>query len=286
MINNSVVSNVTVIIPCFNDGKYIIEALQSLYVQTVLPERIIIVDDGSDAATKKVLKNIKYSSVEIIYQENKGVSNARNTGINLATTNYILTLDADDYFEPTFIEKSVEILNNNSNTGIVGCYAKLLKYDEAKPEIGKPLGGKARDFLIKNNGLASSMFRKECWEQVSGYDENMTNGYEDWEFWLSVLRNNWVMYIIPEVQYNYRIKKKSRDTVALQEYDFELRAYIFSKHKELYKEHFYFYATELIRQNSILRNNVNKVNKSIDYKIGKLFLIPMRFFKRIVNLKK
>lgn len=279
-------SNVTVIIPCYNDGKYIIQALNSVLNQTLKAERIIIIDDGSDLKTKNVLKTIINDKVEIIFQENKGVSNARNRGINIATTDYILTLDADDYFEPTFIEKSVEILNDNSNTGIVGCYAKLLKYDKVKPEIGKPLGGKARDFLIKNNGLASSMFRKKCWKQVSGYDENMTNGYEDWEFWLSVLQNNWVMIIIPEVQYNYRIKKKSRDTVALQAYDFELREYIFLKHKELYKEHFDFYCTELIRQNSILRNNVNKVNKSIDYKIGKLFLIPMRFFKRIVNFNK
>jgi glycosyltransferase involved in cell wall biosynthesis len=278
-------SNVTVIIPCYNDGKFILEAVHSILYQTLKADRIIIIDDGSEHETKNILKTIHHKNVELIFQENQGVCKARNRGINLATTDYILTLDADDYFEPNFIEKAVEILNNNLNIGIVGSHVKVLKYDEVEPEIRKPLGGIIKNFLIKNNAMASLMFRKKCWVDVSGYDEKMVNGYEDWEFWISILRNDWEMHIIPEVLFNYRIKKKSRDTVALQEYDFELREYIFSKHKELYKEHFDFYVTELIKQNSILRNDINKVKKSIDYKAGKLFLNPIRFLKRIVNFK-
>lgn len=279
-------SNVTVIIPCFNDGKFIIEAVNSILNQTIKADKIIIIDDGSEQETKNILKTINPTNVEIIHQENQGVCKARNRGINLAITDYILTLDADDYFEPSFIEKAVEILNNNSNIGVVGSYVKVLKYDEVEPDIRKPLGGIITNFLVKNNAMASLLFRKQCWVEVSGYDEKMVNGYEDWEFWIAILKNNWEMYIIPEVLFNYRIKKKSRDTVALQEYDFELRSYIFSKHKELYKEYFDFYVTELIRQNSVLRNNVNKVKKSIDYKIGRLFLTPIRFLKRIVNFEK
>lgn len=278
-------SNVTVIIPCYNDGQYIMEAVNSILNQTLQADKIIIVDDGSDAETKKVLKTIYHPNVQIVHQENKGVCKARNRGINMAATDYILTLDSDDYFEPTFIEKAVVILNNNSTIGIVGSFVKVLNYDKMEPEIRKPLGGIAKNFLVKNNAMASLMLRKQCWIEVSGYDEKMVNGYEDWEFWIAVLRNNWEMYIIPEVLFNYRIKEKSRDTVALQEHDFELREYIFFKHKELYKEHFDFYVIELIRQNSILRNNVNKVKKSIDYKIGGLILIPIRFLKRIVSFK-
>ena len=103
--------DVTVIIPCFNDGKYVLEALNSIFNQTLQAVKIIIVDDGSNVETQKILKTIYNPNVQIIHQENKGVSNARNTGINLATTDYILTLDADDYFEPSFIEKSVKVLN-------------------------------------------------------------------------------------------------------------------------------------------------------------------------------
>ena len=278
-------SNVTVIIPCYNDNAYIEQAINSIICQTVLPEKIIVIDDGSDEATKVVLRKIVAENLEIVYQQNQGVCNARNRGIDLASTDYILTLDADDFFEPTFIEKAIDVLKNNSKIGVVGSFVNVIKYGKLETEIHKPLGGIVKNFLVKNNAMASLMFRKQCWTEVSGYDENMVKGYEDWEFWIAILRNNWEMYIISEVLFNYRIKKKSRDTVALDLYDFELREYIFLKHKELYKEHFDFYVTELIRQNSILRNNSNKTKKSIDYKIGGLFLTPIRFVKKIVTFK-
>lgn len=278
-------SNVTVIIPCYNDNAYIEQAINSIICQTVLPEKIIVIDDGSDEATKVVLRKIVAENLEIVYQQNQGVCNARNRGIDLASTDYILTLDADDFFEPTFIEKAIDVLKNNSKIGVVGSFVNVIKYGKLETEIHKPLGGIVKNFLVKNNAMASLMFRKQCWTEVSGYDENMVKGYEDWEFWIAILRNNWEMHIISEVLFNYRIKKKSRDTVALDLYDFELREYIFLKHKELYKEHFDFYVTELIRQNSILRNNSNKTKKSIDYKIGELFLTPIRFVKKIVTFK-
>lgn len=278
-------SNVTVIIPCYNDSAYIEQAINSIICQTVLPEKIIVIDDGSDEATKVILRKIVAENLEIIYQQNQGVCNARNRGIDLASTDYILTLDADDFFEPTFIEKAIDVFKNNSKIGVVGSFVNVIKYGKLETEIHKPLGGIVTNFLIKNNAMASLMFRKQCWTEVSGYDEKMVQGYEDWEFWIAILRNNWEMHIISEVLFNYRIKKKSRDTVALDLYDFELREYIFFKHKELYKEHFDFYVTELIRQNSILRNNSNKTKKSIDYKIGGLFLTPIRFVKKIVTFK-
>lgn len=273
-------SNVTVIIPCYNDGLYIIEAVNSILNQTLKADKIIIVDDGSNAETKKVLKNIKHSRVEIIYQENKGVSNARNTAIAVAKTDYILNLDADDYFEPSFIEKAVDILNNNLSIGVVGCFYRALKGNVKAKEIIKPLGGTVRDFLIKNNGLGTSMFRKKCWEQVSGYDEKMINGYEDWEFWICILNHNWGMHIIQEPLFIYRQKATSRNQTALNKFDFELRKYIFLKHKAQYETHFEFYVIELLRQNTLLKNNVKKAKTSVDYTIGQMILAPIRFLKK------
>ena len=275
-------SNVTVIIPCYNDGKFIIEAVNSILNQTLKAEKIIIIDDGSDAETKNILKKINSNNVEIIYQENLGVCKARNKGINLATTDYILTLDADDYFEPTFIEKAFEVLNFNSNIGIVGCFYRALNNNVIENEIIKPLGGKIKNFLIKNNGLGNSMFRKKCWAQVSGYDEKMTNGYEDWDFWMAILKNDWEMYIIPEVLFIYRIKKKSRDQTALKEFDLELKKYIFLKHKQVFLDNYEFYTIELLRQNSLLRNNISKAKNSIEFNLGKFILKPFRFFKNKV----
>lgn len=273
-------SNVTLIIPCYNDGKYIMEALQSLYNQTLLPEKIIIVDDGSNTDTKKILNFINHPLVHIVYQENKGVSAARNYAISLAQTDYIVNLDADDYYEPTFIEKAVELLNNNDHVVAVSSYCRTFREDKTI-DIIKPLGGNLKDFIVINNGRASAMFRKKCWEVVGGFDEKMQAGYEDWEFWIAVLKLGGHLHIIKEVLSHYRIKAVSRDQNALKKHDFELRQYIYLKHKEVYQEYLDFYIGELLRQNSLLRNSVDMAKKSREYTIGKFVLEPFRIVKNI-----
>ncbi|WP_433833673.1 glycosyltransferase family A protein [Flavobacterium anhuiense] len=276
-------SNVTVIIPCYNDGLYVMEALDSILNQTLKADKIIIVDDGSERETRKVLESIDHENVTIIYQENQGVCKTRNNAIQLAETDYILNLDADDYFEATFIEKAVEVLNNNTKVAAVGSWVKILKNNVLEKEIKKPYGGSVKDFIIINNGIASSMFRRKCWEMVSGYDAEMQNGYEDWEFWISILKHNYEMVILQEPLYTYRQKMQSRNKSALNKYDYDLRKYIFVKHKELYKEHFEYYSLELLRKNSIFSRNQNKAKETIDYRIGNLILRPIRFLKRIIK---
>ena len=275
-------SNVTVIIPCYNDGKYIMEALESIYKQTLLPEKIIIVDDGSSTATKNILGRIEHPLLQIIYQENKGVSAARNIAISLAQTDYILNLDADDYFEPTFIEKAVELLNSNKQLMAVSSYCRIFK-DNNTIEIIKPLGGMLKDFIVINNCSANTMFRIQCWDTVGGFDEKMKGGYEDWEFWIAVLKQEGTVHIIKEVLSHYRVKKTSRNQKALVNYDFELRQYIFLKHKEVYEEYSDFYINQLLRQNSLLRNSIQKAKKSREYIIGKFILEPFRIIKKILK---
>ena len=276
-------SNVTVVIPCFNDGKYVTEALQSIYNQTSLPEKIIVIDDGSDVETKKVLAKINHPLVQIIFQENQGVSMARNNAIAHSQTDFIVNLDADDYYEPTFIEKGVAILNQFDSIGAVGCFYKILKNNVIQKEVVKPLGGTIANFLIKNNALGTCMFRKKCWEQTGGYDSTMIDGYEDWEFWISVLKNDWQMYILEEPLFVYRIKRESRDKTALSLHDYELRKYIYNKHKDVFLQDADFYILELLRQNALFRNTINKIKMDYDYKIGSTLLKPVRFFKNLLK---
>jgi glycosyltransferase involved in cell wall biosynthesis len=285
MVSKSLASNTTAVIPCYNDGLYIMQALQSLYNQTLLPERIIIVDDGSASGTKKILENIHHPLVEIIYQENQGVSVARNRAIEKAQTAYVLNLDADDYYEPTFIGKAVEILDGNQNVGVVSSHCRRFKYNNKTKETLKPLGGNVKDFIVINNGNGNSLFRKKCWEEVGGFDEKMRTGYEDWEFWIAITKHNWLVHILPEVLSHYRIKKKSRDTSAIQQHDLELRNYIYTKHKKVYEEHIDFYVSELLRQNSLLRTTIFNVKRSKEYTLGQLVLGPMRFIKKILFSK-
>jgi glycosyltransferase involved in cell wall biosynthesis len=273
-------SNVTVIIPCYNDGQYIMKALQSLYDQTLLPEKIIIVDDGSDATTKKILNAINHPLVQVIYQENKGVSAARNRAIDMSQTDYIVNLDADDYFEPTFLEKAVAVFNQDQEVVAVSSYCRIFRA-QTTIEIIEPQGGRLKNFIVMNQSRASAMFTKKSWLTVGGFDEKMKEGYEDWEFWIAILKLGGTIYVIQEVLSHYRIKKVSRDQNALKKHDFELRNYIFLKHKEVYLEHLDFYIGELLRQNSLLRNSVHKAKNSVDYTIGKFIIKPLRAIKKI-----
>lgn len=275
-------SNVTVIIPCYNDGQYIVQALESILSQTVAADQIIIVDDGSDAATKTILKNITTPNVRLVFQENQGVSVARNVAIALATTDFIVNLDADDWYEPTFIEKAKKVLLNNQEVGMVSSYCQTFN-NSGPVEVIEPGGGGVTDFIVINNGRASAMFRKDCWEQVSGFDANMKNGYEDWEFWIAVTQKGWRMYILPEVLSHYRIKKVSRDKNALLQHDFDLRYYIFEKHKAVYHANFEFYCSELLRQNSLLRNAVKRSKESREFLLGNSILTPFRFIKKFLK---
>ena len=272
-------SNVKVIIPCYNDGQYILQALQSIYNQTVLPEKIIIVDDGSGIETKEILATIQHSLVRIVYQENQGVSVARNNAIALSKTDFIVNLDADDYYEATFIEKARAILKMQPTVGVISSYCRTFN-DKGTIEIVKPIGGTITDFIVINSGRASAMFRKSCWIQVGGYDEQMLEGYEDWEFWIAITKNGWSMRILHEVLSHYRVKSESRDRTAIREYDFELRQYIMNKHQEVFLAHFDFFTSELVRQNSLLRTTIKNMKESKEWLLGESILAPLRYFKQ------
>jgi glycosyltransferase involved in cell wall biosynthesis len=276
-------SDITVIIPCYNDGNYIEQALQSILDQTLLPKEIIIIDDGSDQLTLDILKRLTHPNLQIIFQENRGVCHARNRGIALAKTEFILTLDADDLFKPTFIEKAFKLIYTSADVAAVCSYYQGFNKDKMVTDIIKPLGGGVSNFLVKNNGVASALFRKICWEQVSGYDTNFDKGYEDWDFWISILKNNWKMHVIPETLFKYRIKDTSRDQMAVAFYDKQLRTAIYNKHKSVYLEHSDRVFSELIYKNGRLIHKVMKVQDTIDYRLGKTLLKPLRFVKNLFS---
>ncbi|WP_167342342.1 glycosyltransferase family 2 protein [Nonlabens sp. SY33080] len=276
-------SNITAVIPCYNDGKFIRQAVDSLLAQTLLPEQIIIVDDGSKAETRKILRSINHPLVEIVYQENQGVCSARNNAIALASTDYICTLDADDYFEPTFLEKAHKIISTRANVAVVCCHYQRFGNNNLERDVIKPLGGSVANFLVQNNGIASALFKKSCWEEVNGYDVSFDKGYEDWDFWISILKKGWNMYVIPEKLFNYRIKENSRDQVANANFDQELKLKIYSKHQDLYLLHAENIFAQLNFKNNLLKNTVSKTKNSLDYKIGASLLKPLRFVKSLFN---
>jgi glycosyltransferase involved in cell wall biosynthesis len=122
---------VSVIIPCYNQGKYIDEAVDSVLSQTFLDYEIIIVNDGStDALTNSILKNYNKPKTKVIHTLNNGVSAARNIAIDNSQGEYILPLDADDKIAKDFIELAVNIIESRPDIKIV--YSEVKFFGEQK----------------------------------------------------------------------------------------------------------------------------------------------------------
>ncbi|GAA4316337.1 glycosyltransferase [Pontixanthobacter gangjinensis] len=266
---------VSVIIPCYNEKDFISSAVRSAYSQTYNNKEIIVVDDGSDAGTKNVLNNLKDSIDHLITQKNSGVVSARNNGIKRAKGQYILTLDSDDWFEEEFLEKAVQILKNNPKVGMVSCWTAVRNSEDKITRISKPTGGSAFNALFRNNAPASLLFRKSCWEDVGGYDENLNKGYEDWEFNVAVGKFGWQVYIIPEILFNYRNVALSRNKFARDFYD-EIRLYTFKKHKDLIIENFDPTIELLLGEIEKLKKENKKIKNSAGKRLGDLILRPLK----------
>lgn len=280
MENNPLVS---VIIPCYNDWEYIEQAVDSALNQTYVNKEVIVVDDGSNVKTKKIINKLQSKITKLITQENKGQSTARNAGIKAAKGEFILVLDSDDFFEPTFCEKAIPIFLQNTKVKIVTCQAYCLYQDKAK-DIFIPRGGIIDNFMYCNDALGTSIFKKEDWLLCGGYDERMRNGFEDWEFFIRILKEGGTAEVIQEPLYNYRKRYSSTTSIANSKKN-ELLKYIYIKHKELYVNDFENFTVNLLNKISFEELQQKKILMGKEYKIGYFFLLPLRkiirFFKSV-----
>lgn len=269
---------ISIIIPCYNDANYVGKAVQSALDQTYLNKEIIVIDDGSNAETKKALNELKPKINLLLTQENLGQSTARNVGIREASGKYILVLDSDDYFEPTFCEKALEKIIQNQNLKIISCYAWLL-FNEHSKRLYKPLGGKIETFLFSNAAIGNSLYEKSDWQKAGGYDEEMKQGFEDWEFYIRLLRDGGEAHIIKEPLFYYR-KRRNTTTARANEKKYELWKYIFLKHKELYVNNYEsfldFFLSKLRREEQEKIKNIER----LEFKLWRKFLQPFRYLKK------
>jgi glycosyltransferase involved in cell wall biosynthesis len=198
---------VSVVIPCFNQGSYLEEAVDSVLGQTLQDVEVIVVNDGStDPPTLNLLRNFTRPRTRVIHTVNQGLATARNTGISAACSPYILPLDADDLINPHYLERGAEVLDSADDVGIVYCLAE--KFGEVNGIWNLPAFTKGR-ICINNPIFCSAMFRKRDWEQVGGYDPRMKYGWEDWDLWISLVKRGRRVVRIPEVQFRYRITSQS-----------------------------------------------------------------------------
>ncbi|UNK18017.1 glycosyltransferase [Paenibacillus sp. N3/727] len=230
-------SKVSIIMPCYNDGEYIEEAVASVFAQTYKNIELVIVDDGSDnEQTLSVLSRLSGPDIKLLKTNRARPAGARNTGITQATGKYILPLDADDIIEPDYVEKAVQVLEKNGHIGVVYCYADLFGENNGKWELPNYSLDK---MLLDNIVFVTALFHKEDWEKVGGFNTDMEHGMEDYDFWLSILEIGKEIYQIPEVLFHYRIKPASRTTEFLTNPNIVKETYrdIYRNHPVLYEKY-------------------------------------------------
>lgn len=192
-------SKVSVIIPTYNRAELIIETIQSVLDQTFDDFEIIVVDDGSTDNTKQVVDGFKDSRIKYIYQENRGVANARNNGIKASSGEYIAFLDSDDMWLPENLELKVKMLDSHPDVALVSSDCYLIDddtgatvhrfwdkrpYDHLLEQVGGPRQPLALATLL--TPTAALIRRRVFVEEVGVFDESLRYS-SDWDIWLRIL---------------------------------------------------------------------------------------------------
>ena len=202
--NNDIVS---IIIPAYNAERYLEETVNSALSSSYPFLEIVIVNDGSNDNTQQIIEKIvlQHPQVKAFLQKNQGVSVARNLAIAQSSGKYILPLDADDLISSDYIEKAVEILSQNERVKVV--YGKAEFFGTRTGDWNLPTFS-IRLLARKNMIYVSAIFRKVDFDKTSGYCPSMPS-LEDWDLWISILKNGGEVVCLPEKCFFYRVHEKS-----------------------------------------------------------------------------
>ena len=278
-INHNI--KVSIIIPAYNYAKYIGECLDSVISQTFKDWECIIIDNCSTDNTSEIVKvyATNDSRIKYHYTDQKGVSLARNLAVKMSSGTYILPLDADDKINSSYITKAIAIMEKKPTISLVYCDAILFGSVNKKwilPEFNY------REMLIENSIFSSALYKKSEFLTVNGYNTNMVEGFEDWDFWIKLLADDKKVIKINELLFYYRIKDNSRNSLLDHEKQLRLRTQIYNNHLELYNR--YFVIPELLYSNYKLKQKYDTLFNSLTYRIGKIAASPLNFFKKLFNI--
>jgi glycosyltransferase involved in cell wall biosynthesis len=210
---------VSVVIPCFNYGHFIGEAIESVLKQSYGNVEIIVVNDGSTDNTSEVAR--KYG-VTLIEQENQGVSAARNRGIRESHGGWVMCLDADDMLHPDYIDHCMEV-----DADIVSAGTQMI--GDSNGTWLCPATVQYKDFFKRNCVNCSALFKKRVWEVTGGFDEKMRGGFEDYDLWWRAAKEGFKIAAVQEYLFYYRKHGLSMIDGANAK-SHELLAYMSAKH--------------------------------------------------------
>jgi glycosyltransferase involved in cell wall biosynthesis len=235
---NGSAPRVSIVVPVYNAGGFLTRALQSAATQSYRDVETVVVDDGStDARTLAILDTAERSGNAVVHRTvNRGVAAARNLAVERARGAFILPLDADDRLRPRFLEKTVPVLESDPETGIVHTWVELIGGHHGLWCTGE---FSVRALLSRCTIHVTSLYRREVWADVGGYDPAFTEGAEDWDFWLSAAARGWRARCVPEPLAQYRRRPGSRELGARAAgVSARVMRQLIAKHRSTYAAHF------------------------------------------------
>jgi GT2 family glycosyltransferase len=222
--------DVSVVIPCYEQGTLLVEAIASVERSAPPNCELVIVNDGSrQARTLEILDGLKRFGYFVHDQENMGLAGARNAGIGMARGRYILPLDDDNRIRDHYLADAIRVLDTQPEVGVV--YGDCFEFGIPRTQQTIPDFDLGR--LLRRNYIdACAVLRKQVWIDCQGYDPWIF-GLEDWELWIHAAERGWKFHHLHYCAFDYRVRPDSllSKTVAIEG---ELRRRIRAKHAELY----------------------------------------------------
>ncbi|MDL2323426.1 glycosyltransferase family 2 protein [Bacteroidales bacterium OttesenSCG-928-A17] len=291
---------ISIVIPLYNKEKQIKNTLQSVFRQTFQDFEIVIINDGSTDCSVEVVKQINDSRIRLIEQKNQGVSVARNTGIKEVKYDYVALLDADDEWEPSYLETQVSLIRSFPEASVFAC-AYAFKYsNRIEPIILNKLPFSGERGILSNYFKVAAcshpplwtsavIVQKEALLKVGGFPAGVIEG-EDLITWakLAVLypiayNTTPQAYFVKDQAENYsnempRIRKETHN-LGLQFED------LYKKHKTVvglkdYVSHWYKMRAAMFLLSGNRQKSFRESIKSLQYNLSNvkvwvyLFLIP------------
>jgi len=193
---------VSIVIPCYNYGPFLTEAIESALAQTLPAGEILIVDDGSTDNSREIaLRYTAIPAVRVIKQENQGAIATYNNGVRASAGQFFVILSADDRLDPYFLERTAPVLLRRPMAGYVYTAYRMFG---VRQRVLPALPYNARRLRLRPHIAATSLIRRAAFDQVGGFNASMSGGREDWDFYVALDQQGWVGEAAPEVLFHYR----------------------------------------------------------------------------------
>ena len=263
-MNNPVFS---IIVPCYNQEKFLAETLDSVLAQTFDEWECVVVNDGSTDHSEVIIDEFckKDSRFIKLNQQNQGLAMSRNNGIMKAKGKYILPLDGDDKIGNQYLELAKKAFDGNSKLKLLYCKAQFFG---SKNELWELPKYDYETLVFINHIFCSCIYRKTDFQKTSGYDPKMKFGYEDWEFLLQLLHKDDQVKQLNSTQFYYRQREDSMISFLENKEKLQtMEKYVFNKHQDIYKTVLKSdFSMDSLLQIHKDRKKLNEVKKSFTYK--------------------